>query len=137
MTKSNMAGRIRSLKQTWPMPSTKRPIVIIGAGSIITDAHLPAYMKSGFEVQGIFDVKQEQAQKVASAHDIPVVYKTLEEALNQDAILDIAVPPVHLLEVVKKIPAKAVAVLQKPRAPTLMKRVRFARSLRKSPSSPR
>ena len=31
------------------------PIVIIGAGGIVSDAHLPAYQKANFEVLGIYD----------------------------------------------------------------------------------
>ena len=114
MADSTIVNKIRNLNQTWPMPSRKRPIVIIGAGSIVTDAHLPAYRKSGFEVLGIFDVKQDQAQRVADAHNIPNVYGSLQDALSQDAVLDVAVPPVHLLDVVSNFPDNAVAVLQKP-----------------------
>lgn len=114
MGNSEIADRIRSLTQTWPEPSTKRPIVIVGAGSIVTDAHLPAYSKSGYEVQGIFDINKEQANKVASKHGIPKVFDSLEDALSADAVIDIAVPPVALLEVVKEIPEDTVTVLQKP-----------------------
>ncbi|MCC6777635.1 MAG: gfo/Idh/MocA family oxidoreductase, partial [Hyphomicrobiales bacterium] len=44
------------LRQSWPRPSTPRPIVIIGAGGIVTDAHLPAYRLAGFPVAGVFDL---------------------------------------------------------------------------------
>lgn len=114
MTGRDSAARIRALTQTWPAPSAKRPIVIIGAGSIITDAHLPAYARGGYPVQGIFDINREQAQRVAAAHAIPTVYSSLEQALSADAVLDIAVPPAHLLEVVRQLPGNAVTVLQKP-----------------------
>ena len=43
------------LRQSWPMPNKAMPIVIFGAGSIVEDAHLPAYSNSGFEVIGIYD----------------------------------------------------------------------------------
>lgn len=111
---SDIAHRIRSLAQTWPEPSAKRPIVIIGAGSIVTDAHLPAYAKSGYAVEGIYDIDEAQARKVADAHGIPTVYGSLQAALSADAVLDVAVPPVALLSVVTEIPEGAVAVLQKP-----------------------
>ena len=40
------------LNQSWPRPSTPMPIVIFGAGSIVTDAHIPAYAAAGFEISG-------------------------------------------------------------------------------------
>ena len=40
-----------TLKQAWPVPSAPRPIVIVGAGGIVSDAHMPAYRKAGFAVQ--------------------------------------------------------------------------------------
>ena len=44
-----------TLRQSLPMPSRPRPIVVVGAGSIVRDAHLPAYRKAGFPVAGIYD----------------------------------------------------------------------------------
>jgi hypothetical protein len=43
-------------------PEEKRPIVIIGAGSIVNIAHLPAYELAGFEVAGIFDLDKDKAE---------------------------------------------------------------------------
>ena len=43
------------------LPNTKIPIVIIGAGGIVKDAHLPAYTKAGFEVLAIYDLNKENA----------------------------------------------------------------------------
>ena len=43
------------LNQTWPMPKKTLPIVIFGAGSIVKDAHLPAYTNSGFKVLGLYE----------------------------------------------------------------------------------
>ena len=39
---------LKELSQTWSMPSKLTPIVIVGAGGIVNDAHLPAYKKVGF-----------------------------------------------------------------------------------------
>ena len=50
-----------SLCQSWPMPARPRPIVVIGAGGIARDAHLPAYRQAGFAVGGIFDVDKARA----------------------------------------------------------------------------
>ena len=33
---------IESFAQDWPAPSAPKPIVLIGAGGIVRDAHLPA-----------------------------------------------------------------------------------------------
>ena len=44
------------LRQQWPLPRAPRPIVVIGAGSIVRDAHLPVYRRLNFPVAGIFDV---------------------------------------------------------------------------------
>ena len=40
------------LRQSWPAPSHPKPIVTIGAGSIVVDAHFPAYRKAGFPIAG-------------------------------------------------------------------------------------
>ena len=42
---------IESFAQDWPAPANPKPIVIIGAGGIVRDAHLPAYAKAGLTVQ--------------------------------------------------------------------------------------
>ena len=39
---------IKNLSQTWKRPSKLSPIVIIGAGGIVHDAHLPAYIKARY-----------------------------------------------------------------------------------------
>ncbi len=44
-----------------PRPKVARPIVVIGAGGIVHDAHLPAYRKAGFPVAALVDVNQEKA----------------------------------------------------------------------------
>ena len=44
-----------NLNQEWRKPKKPSPIVIFGAGSIVNDAHLPAYKQAGFKVQGIYD----------------------------------------------------------------------------------
>ena len=49
--------RCSSLRQTWPAPSRPMPIVTIGAGSIVVDAHFPAYRKGGFPIAGVFDLE--------------------------------------------------------------------------------
>ena len=53
---------IKNFSQTWPMPSKLSPIVIIGTGGIVKDAHLPAYKKAGFQVEGLYDVDKQKAK---------------------------------------------------------------------------
>ena len=48
--------------QSWPMPKSPIPIVIFGAGSIVSDAHLPAYKFSNLPVKGIYDPDYEKAK---------------------------------------------------------------------------
>ena len=63
------------LRQSWPLPDHPLPIVIFGAGSIVTDAHIPAYIASGFVIQGIYDPDLEKAQALAKKHGF-VAYAT-------------------------------------------------------------
>ena len=54
-----------SLRQAWPTPSHPKPIVTIGAGSIVADAHFPAYRKAGFPIAGVYDIRQHRDDVVA------------------------------------------------------------------------
>ena len=100
-----------------PMPEKPRPIVIIGAGGIVNDAHLPAYRMAGFKVAGIFDLDPARAQRTAAAFEIPTVYRTLDEAVQAapaQAVFDIAVPASAILEVLPHLPDGAGTLIQKP-----------------------
>ena len=48
-------------------------IGIIGAGGIISGAHLPAYQAAGLQVSAIYDIDREKATKVARDFDIPTI----------------------------------------------------------------
>ena len=50
---TDQGNNIKNFSQTWPMPKELSPIIIIGTGGIVKDAHLPAYKKAGFEVHGL------------------------------------------------------------------------------------
>lgn len=102
------------LRQSWDMPSTPRPIVIIGAGGIVQDAHLPAYAKAGFTVAGLFDTDIGRASDLAAAWDVPQVFTSLEEAAAQDAVFDVAAPPVAHRAILSALPEGASVLLQKP-----------------------
>lgn len=102
------------LRQAWPMPSQPRPIVIIGAGGIVADAHLPVYRKAGFTVAGLFDLDRARADALAAKWDIPRVFASLEEAAAADAVFDIAAPPVAHRSILEALPERAAILLQKP-----------------------
>lgn len=102
------------LQQSWPLPAKPRPIVIFGAGSIVGDAHLPAYRKAGFPVAGIFDPNSEKAS--ALAHEWgTVAFVSQEQALGvEGAIFDLATPPAAHADILSNLPEGSFALLQKP-----------------------
>jgi predicted dehydrogenase len=105
---------IAALQQAWPRPAAPRPIVIIGAGGIVADAHLPAYQLAGFPVAGLFDLNAERAQAVAEKWDIPA-FATLDQAIAApNSVYDLALPPGAHLDVLPKLPVGAAVLLQKP-----------------------
>ncbi|MGA6974005.1 MAG: Gfo/Idh/MocA family oxidoreductase, partial [Candidatus Binatus sp.] len=106
---------IRDLRQSWPRPSAPKPIVVIGAGSIVRDAHLPVYKRLGFPVAGIFDVNPKASRERAAAFAIPRVFETLDEAASmRDAIFDVAIPPENIAAVLERLPSGAAVLIQKP-----------------------
>jgi predicted dehydrogenase len=99
------------------LPRTPRPIVIIGAGGIVRDAHLPAYRIAGFHVYGICDLDRERAHALAREHGIANVYANSMDAFRhapRDAVFDVATPPDAIVSVLEDAPAAAVVLLQKP-----------------------
>ena len=102
----------------YPEPAAQscpRPIVIIGAGSIVNDAHLPAYQKASFPVAGIMDVDASRAEAAARKFSIPKVYASIEEAAAQSGVIfDLAVPPEHTFSILEKLPDESVVLMQKP-----------------------
>ena len=102
-------------RQRWPFASHPRPIVGIGAGGIVRDAHLPAYRAAGLEVAGLFDLDRPRAEALAREFDVPRVFASLEEALSvQGAVFDVALPPAVLSRTVERLPEGSAALLQKP-----------------------
>ncbi|MFV0541367.1 MAG: Gfo/Idh/MocA family protein [Aestuariibaculum sp.] len=110
---------MENIKQYVDLPKIKIPIAIIGAGGIVNEAHLPAYIKAGFSVKGIFDVN---AQKALALKDkfpfIQKVYKSLDELIadtkDSDVVYDIAVPAGKIKEILKYIPNGKSVLIQKP-----------------------
>jgi predicted dehydrogenase len=103
-----------TLQQCWPMPTNPRPIVVIGTGGIVRDAHLPAYRKAGFTVAGLFDLDRPRAEALAADWSIPRVFGSLAEAAAQDAVFDVAAPPVAHAGILAALPEGATVLLQKP-----------------------
>ncbi|MGI9435810.1 MAG: Gfo/Idh/MocA family protein [Geminicoccaceae bacterium] len=115
MTRSYDAEQIKQLRQSWPMPSAPRPIIVIGCGGIVHDAHLPAYAKSNLPVAGLFDIDQGKAKRLAEKFDIDRVYSSFADAIAEaDAIFDLALPPEAVLETVSMLPEGSVVLIQKP-----------------------
>lgn len=105
----------QDFRQFWLMPTRPRPIVILGAGGIVDDAHLPAYRKAGFTVAGLYDISRDRAAQIAQKWDIPRVFGSIAEAtVDADVVFDIAVPPEFEFEVAAQLPAGATVLLQKP-----------------------
>ncbi|CCN49229.1 putative Oxidoreductase [Vibrio nigripulchritudo MADA3029] len=103
------------LQQSWPLPSNPKPIVIIGAGGIVHDAHMPAYRKAGFQVQGIFDIDTDRAKKVAEDWGIETVYPDLDSATAfTDVVYDLPLPPVAVPNVLEALPDGVPVLIQKP-----------------------
>lgn len=110
------------MNSSCPLPKQPRPIVIIGAGGIVRDAHLPAYRIAGFEVSGIFDLDTDKAQSLAADFDIPLVYASMQAALDNapdDVVFDVAVPGGAVLDVIEALPDGAAVLIQKPLGRTL------------------
>ena len=109
-----MSVPVSELRQSWPRPSAPRPIVIIGAGGIVTDAHLPAYRLANFPIAGVYDLNHDRALDVARKWDTQA-FATLEEAIAvPDAVHDLALPPGAHLDVLPLLPDGAAVLLQKP-----------------------
>jgi predicted dehydrogenase len=94
-----------NLKIEPEMPKRKDfRIGCIGSGFIMKDCHLVSYQDAGFNAYAISSRTFENAKSAAKLHNIPNVYETWEELINDPnvEILDIAIPPDRQLEVVRE-----------------------------------
>lgn len=99
------------------LPQTALPIIIIGAGGIVKDAHLPAYRKAGFHVHGIVNRTKAKAEALAVEFGIPYVYDTVEDAVAQapeNAVYDVTIMPNKFIETLEALPNGAAVLIQKP-----------------------
>ena len=99
------------------LPEDAAPIVVVGAGGIVKDAHLPAYHKAGFRIIGIYDKDAAKAKALAGTFETGRVCKSLDEAVELGrgrAIFDVAVPAAAILDVLPSLPDGAGVLIQKP-----------------------
>lgn len=99
------------------MPSTPFPIMMIGAGGIVHDGHLPAYRKAGWQVAGIVDLNKTKAEQLAAEFMIPKVFSSIKEMVDGAAgpvVFDVAVPASAITGVLNQLPNNAVVLIQKP-----------------------
>lgn len=109
-------------QQSPHLPSQTFPIVCVGAGGIMRNAHLPAYRMCGFKVVGITDTRSELAKELGEEFGIPFVASTLTDLIANapsDAIYDLAVPAAAHADILRQLPRGSYALLQKPMGETL------------------
>ena len=105
------------LQTSYAMPDRPRPILGIGAGGIVRNAHLPAYKIAGFEHVGLYDPDIGKAKTLADQFDVPSVFGSMEEALEgapHDVVFDVAVPGGVVREIIPQLPDGAAVLIQKP-----------------------
>lgn len=99
------------------LPETRQPIIIIGAGGIVKDAHLPAYKQAGFYVYGIANRTKSRAEKLAVEFGIPNVYDSVADAVANapaNAVYDITIMPEQYVETLNQLPDGSAVLIQKP-----------------------
>ncbi|MFL5739381.1 MAG: Gfo/Idh/MocA family protein [Flavisolibacter sp.] len=99
------------------LPLHPFPIVVIGAGGIVNDAHLPAYKKADFEVVGIVNRTTEKAKALADRFGIPNVYESVSDAVSKapvDTVYDITIMPAQFVETLEQLPNGSAVLIQKP-----------------------
>jgi predicted dehydrogenase len=105
-----------------PRPKVARPIVMVGSGGIVHDAHLPAYAKTAFPVAALVDVNREKAEAVAKTFAVPFATNSIAEAIGyapKDAVFDVAVPAKAISRILPQLPDGAAVLIQKPMGETL------------------
>jgi predicted dehydrogenase len=100
---------------------TSREIIIVGAGGIVRDAHLPAYCKAGLRVAGIYDIDSTKAAALAAEYGIPVVLGSMNDVkyASRNVVFDFATPPDAFPQLISYLPQRAALLLQKPMGRTL------------------
>jgi predicted dehydrogenase len=125
-----MTFDLASLSQSWPLPANPRPIVTFGAGSIVGDAHYPAYRKAGFPIAGLYDPDAEKAKALADKWEVKAYASAEEAAAVPDAVFDLATPPSAHAAVLQKLPDGAAVLIQKPMGNDLVEATEILRICR-------
>jgi len=105
------------LRQQAILPKKPRPIISIGLGGIVHDAHYPAYKIAGFEVHSGFDLSADRATMMKEKFGIPTIHESLEDAINNapdNAVFDVAVPGNAIVDILAKLPDGSAVLIQKP-----------------------
>jgi UDP-N-acetylglucosamine 3-dehydrogenase len=94
---------------------------IIGSGFIAKQKHVPAWKKAGrnAEVVALSDSNVEQAETLAHAHGITMVYKDFHQMLETEQldVVDICSPPrTHAEIAIRSLESGAHALIEKPMA---------------------
>jgi predicted dehydrogenase len=101
-------------RQAWPLPSHPRPIVIVGAGGIVRNAHLPVYRRLGFPVAGLFDIDRDAANATAATFGTAAFASFDEACALPGAVYDLAVPGDQILSILERLPQGSPVLIQKP-----------------------
>ncbi len=97
--------------------ASARPIVIIGAGGIVRDAHLPAYRKGGFAVAALVNRTLVRAERLAADFSIDQCFDSVEAAVRifgNDVVYDLALMPEQYPAALRALPYEATVLIQKP-----------------------
>jgi len=108
---------IETFVQNWPAPTAPVPIVIIGAGGIVRDAHLPAYAKAGLTVAAVTDLDPSRSESLARDFAIPRWHDSVAAAVaahGSSVVYDIAVPPQAITAILPQLPDGCAVLIQKP-----------------------
>jgi len=108
------------LRQAWPVSTAPRPIALIGAGAIVRTAHLPAYVRLGLPIAGVFDICFDAAAHTAERFGGLRVWPVLADATRTtNVVFDVAVPGSEIATVLEQLPRGAAVLIQKPMGETL------------------
>lgn len=111
-----------TIKSQADLPAQPLPIVSIGMGGIVHDAHYPAYKIAGLPVVGGYDVDRQQALKMQQKFGVPTLYDSLAAAFEQapaNAVFDVAVPGSRIIPILEQMPPNRAVLIQKPMGETL------------------
>jgi predicted dehydrogenase len=99
-----MNTSIAQLRYQPTFPANYHPgIGIIGCGSIVRQAHLPAYQKYGVHVVGVYDPLAAATEGLQAQYGIQKVYSSLDDLLGDPAVevVDIATFPDVRIEIMR------------------------------------